>query len=265
MNTDNFERYAPIIRRLGAAGAASNDLNLAREGRYTVRYTPFEYINTQARLCIVGITPGTTQLEEAYQTAKRHLERGDVTELILRETKKAAAFAGSMRTNLIKMLRHFQIGDLLGVDESTLWGSNAAVLHSTSVIPHAAFTGTKMFAGSFEEILRSPLLSRCFEQDFLPELAQLTPKTRFIGLGPTALAALEWCVKHQHIEPKQLLGALPHPSGSSGSQIPYFLGEKTLGDLKPADPVRHRVKWLDQARVDLIESLAKAQTQESPA
>lgn len=264
MNAERFERNAPIIQRLGAAGAESSDLDLEREGRYTLRYTPFEYVNSSARLCIVGITPGTTQLEEAYRAAQRLLEQGASLDVILRETKKAAAFSGEMRKNLVRILRHFQFGELLGADESTLWGTNAALLHSTSVIPHATFKGGKMFAGPFEEILRAPLLRKHFEQDFLPELRCLPKSTWFIGLGPTPLAALEWCIEYDHLEPEQLLGAFPHPSGKGGSQIDYFLREKTRSDLKPKDPVRHRVDWLDKAHAELLDNLAKARAHRSP-
>jgi hypothetical protein len=153
-----------------------------------------------------------------------------------------------MRENLLRMLRHFQIGQLIGVeDELELWGTHAGALHATSIVPHAAFIGNEMFALSFGHILRSDLLRGCFERDFVPTLATLPQDSRFIALGRTPLEGLEWCAREGYLSPDRILGAFAHPSGGGGSQVAVYLGLKDPATLRPRDPVRNRVRWLLEA------------------
>ncbi|MGD0103710.1 MAG: hypothetical protein ABSC06_06695 [Rhodopila sp.] len=230
---------------------------LGRDGRYSLQYMPIEHSSTTAKLVIVGITPGTTQVGIAYGTVQQLLRsalgvRQLTEDEILSEVKRRAGFGGRMRPNLLRMLRHFKIGRLIGVpDEAELWEGRSDALHSTSIVPHAAFTtkksADKMFSGSFDNILRSALLRECFERDFLPSLRTLPPDARFIALGPTPLDALDWCVNQRCIDSSRILGAFPHPSGSAGSQVDVYLGVKDAAGLEPKDPVRNRVVWLLQA------------------
>lgn len=54
--------------------------------------TEFDYVNQEAEVVIVGITPGNSQL------------KGEREGLDKREIKRQNAFAGNMRPNLVKML-----------------------------------------------------------------------------------------------------------------------------------------------------------------
>src|SRR5690606_16410753 len=98
----------------------------------------------------------------------------------------------TMRPNLVKMLRHFGFDNILGIDDvASLWGSNAHLLHSTSVVPHAAFVQKRVkgaaklapFAGDLDEVLRNALLRSCFETCFLPALQAISPDALYVGLG----------------------------------------------------------------------------------
>ncbi|WP_431266895.1 hypothetical protein [Dankookia sp. P2] len=128
---------------------------------------------------------------------------------VLRGVKSAAAFGGeAMRPNLLRMLRHFGMAEILGIeDEGELWGSRAGLLQSTSVVPHAAFKAGKMFGGSFDEILRTRALRRCFEEDFVPTLARIPRDAFYVALGPTPLDALDWCAARSLVRKEQVLGA----------------------------------------------------------
>ncbi len=198
---------------------------------------------------IVGITPGTTQLKLAYAAAQRLLLKGEHTEEILREVKKAGGFGGSsMRPNLLKMLRHFHFEHILSIDNvESLWGRNAQLLHSTSVLPHAAFKKGKMFAGSFDEVLTSPVVRACFEDCFVSSLTELPSDALYLGLGPCPSGALSWCVQNGHLDQDQVLGAFCHPSTSGGSKTRYYLREVTREQLNPKDPTRRQCDWLDSA------------------
>ncbi len=249
MKRDLFQRFSNDLRRLGADGVAAPQFSLGKSGVYELRYTPFEYVNRQAKLVIVGITPGNTQLALSYGKAQELLRQGHPDDLILREVKKVGAFGGpSMRPNLLKILRHFHFDQLLGIaDVESLWGSDAELLQSTSVVPHAAFKTGKMFAGSFDEVLASPLLSECFRDCFVPSVREMESDTLFVGLGPCPEAALDWCVHHGALQRKQVLGAFCHPSSASGSTTRYYLREVAKGQLDTRNPVLRRTDWLDRA------------------
>jgi hypothetical protein len=159
------------------------------------------------------------------------------------------------------MLRHFDFARLLGIrSEDDLWTSASNLLHATSVVPHAAFKERKMFAGSFDEILASSILSRCFEESFVTSLSMLPRDALFIALGKTPLDALYYCAQRNVIREDQVLGALAHPSRSAGTQVAIYLGERSIDDLHPKDPVRGRVTWLRQAYAQMSRATSLLRT-----
>lgn len=252
-----YAHYHNLLHSKGARAADGGATRLATEGRYDLIYVPFHHVNKAAKIAIVGITPGTTQIELSYDSVQSSLRAGLSGPDIFTKAKEAAAFGGRMRENLIRMLDHFRFPDLLGLEDSAdLWGKASHLLESTSVVPHAAFKGGKMFAGGFEEILGSRLLRGCFEDEFLPSLLQLGPQTLFIALGPTPSDALDWCVARRFLRREQLLGAFAHPSKGAGTQIDVYLGVRKAEELHADDPVRYRVPWLKQAYARMNEAVA---------
>jgi hypothetical protein len=106
-----------------------------------------------------------------------------------------------------------------------------------------------MFNGSFEEVLRVNLLRAEFETYFVAPLTKISRDALYVALGRTPFDALLHCIERGVIKEHQVLGALAHPSGSGGSQVAVYLGEKSADDLHPADPVRARAAWLRSAYV----------------
>lgn len=249
MERNMFKRFSADLKRLGQGGVGTPQFSLGKEGKYSLQYIPFEHVNHEAKLVIVGITPGNNQLDLAYQTAQELLKAGRPVGEILTEVKKAGAFGGkSMKPNLLKLLRHFQFEKLLGIDDvESLWGANAGLLHSTSVVPHAAFKDGERFNGSFDEIMASPLLEKCFLDCFVPSVREITEKALFVALGPCPQAALDWCIKEGALRKEQVLGSFCHPSSAGGSTTRYYLREVTKEELDPKNPVRSRCDWLDRA------------------
>ncbi|KPF96243.1 hypothetical protein IP86_17595 [Rhodopseudomonas sp. AAP120] len=248
---------AEFKRALAGSGKRAAPLLLGAEGRYSIEYVPFDHVNAEAELVIVGITPGPTQRDEAYDEAGRLLRRGAADEDILRAVKKFAAFGGaSMRPNLERMIDALGIMTLVGGGRAAeLWQGRSHLLHATSVVPHAAFVGGKPFAGSFEEVLRVDLLRRCFEHDFLPTLSLLRRDAYYVGLGPTPAAALSFAADEKLIDRNRILGWLAHPSKQAGSQVSVYLGEKKISELNPKDPVRNRAGALVAAAEELRKDL----------
>jgi hypothetical protein len=262
MSMATFARYRSLLASHGKSLVGDPRMILGREGRYSLQYMPFEPSSSSARLVIVGITPGTTQLSIAYDAVQTLLRSPPVGRSltdaeILSEVKRRAGFGGRMRENLLRMLRRFQIGRLIGVpNEEDLWNVRSDALHSTSIIPNAAFIHEEMYSNSFDDILNSNLLRGCFERDFLTSLTTLPRNAVFIALGPTPLAALEWCVGSGYLSASRVLGAFAHPSGQGGSRVNVYLGLTDPATLHPNDPVRYQVPWLLQnaARMDTATS-----------
>ncbi|MGL4269805.1 MAG: hypothetical protein ACRCR6_08500 [Plesiomonas sp.] len=81
------------------------DFLLEKSGAIDIYYAPHnEYSNPDARIFIVGITPGFQQMSQAFVTAHRGLQQGKDLATIQYECKIAARFSGSLRRNIISML-----------------------------------------------------------------------------------------------------------------------------------------------------------------
>jgi hypothetical protein len=257
MNRNMFSEFADRLARYGGAGANNSQFLLSKEGKYSLQYVPFEHVNKAAKLVIVGITPGPNQIGEAYDAAQKMINAGKTAEQAQIEVKKLGAFSTeTMRPNLVKMLNHFGFDRILGIgDVNSLWRSNAHLLHSTSVVSHAAFYETrakgnltnKPFAGDLDEVLACKIFRDCFESCFLPSLTEINPDAMYIGLGKCPEQALEYAVQNGFLRKEQVLGAFSHPSTNGGSSVGYYLREKRLEDMSPKDPVRSRTEWLDAA------------------
>ncbi len=249
-----FAQFRSELQTHGAGALERRTTLIDAAGSDELFYIPFEHVNPDARLVLIGITPGPTQLELAYAEAQRLLRAGSSERDVLIAAKRIGAFGGpSMRPNLVRMLKYFRIAQILGIsNEEDLWDSASRHLHATSVVSHAAFRKGAMFAGSFAEVLVSKVFRTSFFEDFVPSVRQINPDAIYIALGPTPRAALEWCTVERILRKEQVLGALAHPSTSGGSQVGYYLREKTLADLKSRDPVRSRIQWLDEAHAELL-------------
>lgn len=91
MERYNFGNFSSELERFGAAGVGMQKLELERRGKYLLQYIPFEHVNVEAKLVIVGITPGPNQLELAYDVAQKLLKAGWPESETLMEVKKVGA------------------------------------------------------------------------------------------------------------------------------------------------------------------------------
>lgn len=253
--------FTEALIRFRTANWNAPEFLLGSEGKYSLRFIPFESVNLHARLVIVGITPGINQIKLAYGYAQKHLKAGAPHREVSVAAKREGAFGGPIRGKLVEMLRHFGIAGLLGIrSEESLWEENAGLLEATSVVPHAAFKNDKMFAGKFDEILSSRLLRECFENCFVPSLLELPRDVLYIPLGRMPQDALKWCASRGIIAADAAIAPFPHPSGTSGSQVSYYLKERRCDELHPKDPVRNRLDWLDEAYVEAGATIAHLRT-----
>ncbi|MGA8900777.1 MAG: hypothetical protein WB528_14965, partial [Bradyrhizobium sp.] len=136
--------YLRIIASLSPAEVAAETDNprrlrmgthIHKLKRLDIAYAPFDHINTGADIVIVGITPGKQQMREAIDEARRAMMLGLSDAEVLARAKVYASFAGSMRTNLVKLMDAVGVNRLLGIaSTASLWGEDSHRAHFTSAL-----------------------------------------------------------------------------------------------------------------------------------
>jgi hypothetical protein len=258
MQMQLFHRFAPAICALSEADlrdvvALQAKFLMAEQGRVRVCYAPFEYLNSEAKLVIVGITPGRTQMVNALREAGNQLKRDADSITALRAAKRVAAFSGAMRPNLIALLDCIGIPQWLGVEScSKLFDEEQAgqLIQTASALRNPVFLDGENYNGT-PNMIRNPLLRQRLLEDFGSDISSLRDAV-FLPLGDKVSEALHFLADQGRLERSHILDGLPHPSGPNAERIAYFLGRKDRGALSAkTDP--HK---LDQARGALMRKVA---------
>lgn len=257
MNTQTlFPHYADVIRNLKTssirdAQSIPESLQMSKDGNLSVSYIPFDYVNPQARIVLVGITPGFTQMLNALKEAQKQLVAGADHATALQASKRTGAFSGAMRPNLVAMLDHLGINDWLNIKTSdALFGNSSGLVHTTSVLRHPVFVGNENYNGT-PNMTKHPMLRRLLLDHFAKE-ASILKKAIFIPLGPKVSEALAWLAAEGAIDSSRVFNGMPHPSGANAERIAYFLGKKAKKDLSvKTDPAK-----LDIAKAALFKKIS---------
>lgn len=255
-----FPRFASALRTLDLSSIDTHrqipaDFLLDKDGAFEVRYIPFEAINRAARVVLVGLTPGLTQWRNGVDAAQAQLQSGADPTQVLTAAKRAGAFSGSLRPNLVAMLDAIGLQHWLTVEScASLFDQHASLLHSTSLLRHPVSKDGSNYSGTPAPD-RHPFLQRQILQYFAKEAA-LFPDAVFVPLGPAVAAGLQWLVGQRILAPIQILEGLPHPSGANAERIAYFLGRKQRGDLS-AKTNPERIDAARQALERQVKSLGR--------
>jgi len=261
-----MEEYCSRIRRDGVRGIGEKPVVVDQDGTYVMTYVPSEHRNDEARLILVSTTPGHTHVRLAATVTEELLRLHTPGRVIQREHKRRVELGGRMvRPNLIRMLDHFRVPDLIAQSSAeSLWKEAFPSLQPLAVLPYATTRRGLTFDGALDDILDTPMLRLVFERLFLDRLGQLRDNALYIGLGRTAWSALQHSVSLGLIGREQLLGMMPVPT-RAGSMVRYFLREMTEADLSPNDPVRHRIGWLDAAHAEMEAGVRRIRAAAAPA
>lgn len=228
-----LEKYADKIKKLSNKDSydkyeiLNEDFLLYENRKMKIYYAPHnEYINKQAKIFIVGITPGWTQTNIAFSTANKNLNNGYSYEEVSKECKQSARFAGSMRNNLVDMLNELQLNKCLNLSScSQMFSENCDLMHTTSLIPYPVFINDKNYTGTNPKILESVTLFKYVEDYFYKEVKELE-KVLIIPLGIAVEEVLLTMVSKDIIKEEQCLFGFPHPSGANGHRKKQFLSRK---------------------------------------
>lgn len=227
------------------------ELRMRAAGDWATYYAPFDHVNPNARIVIVGITPGLQQAGNALAAFQRARRAGHPIDTALATAKTFASFSGPMRTNLVAMLDHIGLPGVLQIDScARLFTDRTDLAHFTSVLRYPVTVQEKNYSGT-PGILANPFTRTEFQQWFVPEVAQL-PQAVVVPLGPAVTQALDSLITSGSVPAKRVLTGLPHPSGANAERIAYFLGRKARAALSTkVDPDK-----LDAARVRLLSQVA---------
>lgn len=226
MAYEHIQRFAPILGASVAPTARDQRLEMDRADNLSIYYAPFEYINRAAKVALVGITPGPTQMVNACMAARAALASGASVEAAVKAGKSQGAFSGEpLRSNLVRQLRHWGIDRWLGLnDADDLFGSAAHLLQTTSLLRFPVFVGEKPYAGN-PDMTKHPLLRRYLMEHFVREVAEL-PDAIFIALGPTVQRTMQALVEQGHIPAERVALGMLHPSGNCTYRINYLVGSR---------------------------------------
>lgn len=251
-----LERFRPHLTALGGAAtrltALPDSLRMARDGRFEVFYAPFDYINQNAKIVVVGITPGLSQAVKAIDTAVRLLRAGFKADDVTRQAKLAASFAGAIRTQLVSLLDHVGVNGKLGIlSTSELWGVQSGLAHFTSALRYPVFDKGRNYTGT--GITCHALLVEQIDTWFAAECRAL-PHALFVPLGNAADAACDRMIQQGLLQEGRVLSGLPHPSPANMERIAYFLGRKSASRLS----IKTNGPQLDRRREMLLAKVAAA-------
>ena len=228
----SFARFKPALHALAKHSlsddaASMSSLLIAERSNSKVRTysAPFDPVNRDAQLVLVGITPGRTQMNKALQAAARGLEQGLTDAQVITLAKQTASFGGSMKQKLISMLDHHGFNKRLGIVTcENLWNTANHLVHFTSALRNPVFVMKK---GQEENYTGGNPKLRSYAA-FKPALAELReelmsiPKALILPLGAEVTQALQVLVEAGDLPAHRVLshnGAVvdfPHPSPANG-------------------------------------------------
>jgi len=212
----------PANRRLRKDDLLVAQLLLHQEGPLEIYYAPFDYVNADAKVVLIGITPGWQQIEIAYRAAQQGLADGNTPHEICQRAKVSASFAGAMRRNLIAMLDEVGLPAVLQVPTSSvLFDTHRALIHTTAAIRYPVLVEGKNYTGHQPALLQTAILRR-FVLDVLAAELQLTSNALIIALGTCVSDVLRLLISKGLIKADRCLLDFPHPSGANRHRSKQF-------------------------------------------
>jgi len=202
--------------------------------KLTCYYAPFEHVNEKAKIIIVGITPGRTQMNRALNALKHSMddthEINQTTDTAFKTVKRLASLSGSMRPRIIAMLNRLGYAKLLGIKCcSTLWTEDNHLVHFCSVLKYPVFVTGTDYCGQ-PKLFNTSKLVRLLLEGFLHDMKTINPEAVIVPLGKMVADVLTTLHQNGHIHHKlttfeNKVVAPPHPSGANAESIALLLRE----------------------------------------
>jgi Uracil DNA glycosylase superfamily len=209
-----------------------------------ILWAPFDYINRDAQLAIVGVTPGPEQAMRSYKAVRNAIARGEEPQESLARIKAEASFRGKvMEANLMSVLEHSGVAERAGIDNiDRLWTDEAHKVHFTSTIRYPTFINRDLYNNQIDSLTHSEL--KRYVEEYLAEELSLLPATAVIvALGSKGPRIVRHAAKVAGVDSARVV-ALPHPSGSATGAVRAFLSERRTKSIRPC-----RCMLCDRSRI----------------
>jgi len=191
------------LNKIDKDSVISKNFLLSKEGNIEIYYAPFDYINPQAKIVIIGITPGLQQMIQSFHAIKDGKS--------LREVKDLSSFKGGMRNTLVKFLDELKINKILKIQScESLFNLNNQYLHSTSLVKYPVFDKGRNYSGV--NILKKKILLDFIEDNFLKEL-EVFQGSIIVPLGNSVSSTIDYLNTKHQLKLNCFLKGFPHPSG----------------------------------------------------
>src|SRR6056300_864034 len=199
----NYINLIKSLKKINKITVINNKFLISKNDNVKIYYAPFDYINSKAKIAIVGITPGLQQMTQSFQAIKDGKS--------LKEVKDLSSFKGSMRTTLIKYMDELKINKILKIKTcESLFNIDSKYLHTTSLVKYPVFDKGKNYSGA--NILKKKILLEFIEENFLKEL-KILKNSIIIPLGNTVSSTIDYLNTKHQLNLKCFLKGFPHPSG----------------------------------------------------
>jgi hypothetical protein len=234
---DLFSHFAEMIRGLPDGGLTDEHLLQFRvhaDPSIRVYFAPFEWVNTRARIAIVGITPGRASMARAFLAARNALVEGATFEEASQMGKQTGSFS-NMRDILSYRLDAIGIHQALGINSTAqLFGDRADLLHCTSCVRYPVFAWSKKkqkwenYGGySPRTPAKHPMLNLYVKGPLSNEMSQLR-QALVVPLGTAVSEAL----RAAGVDEKRCLFGFPHASNGKGAKERADAFERMKDDLR---------------------------------
>ena len=192
------------------------------DSKIMIEKSGMDYVNPKAKVVIVGITPGNSQME-ASRDGKSE-----------KAIKWENAFAGVMRPNLVKMLDAIGVNTLLKIATcDTLWTTDFDKVQMTSLLRNATYYKGKMFKGT-PSILKTPKLKDELMSGFVKhDCRECKDAILYVALGRTVKVVLECLEQNKKLSAP--IVTIPHASGFNGGRIAVFLKQRPPKDANTSE------------------------------
>lgn len=200
-----------------------SDFLVDKEDNIEIYYAPHnEYVNKEAKVFIIGITPGFQQMNTAMVTARKAIEEGYSIEEIQYICKEAGRFSGVIRKNIISMLDEIKLNKALDINScNELFEERDDMLHTVSLIPYSTFINKENYSGHTPKLIKSDFLMKYIYNNFLNEYNSLKNRDEIllIPLGKAVEEVLIKLEKEKKIAKGNILLGFPHPSGANVNRV----------------------------------------------
>ena len=194
---------------------------LAEDRSVRVYFVPFGHVNSEAKVVLLGLTPGWQQMEAAIREARVALLAGDDPDQVSWRAKGTAAFVGTMRKNLCAMLDELGLPSALGLSASSdLFEHHRPLVHTTSALQYPVFKSGENYSGT-PNPTKNKLLRSMIDHILRYELQNLEHAI-IVPLGKAVEQVLGYMADQGWISTDRVLFGFPHPSGANGHRVRLF-------------------------------------------